>query len=160
MLCFCFSTRNDSKGIRGVSWWWLFKMKNKKANFSLRFSIASSEHKWLDQKNLIPNQGHAGWQEVNEINHFITFVFTEVSQHHANRAQEIGNRMLTSMQLKCPVQMAFTFLTVRSRGGSKDICYRKTESERGKGRRKLRQTPDKLNKGMKQSTNNSSLDYK
>lgn len=34
----------------------------------------SSDHKCLDQNILIPNQGHAGCQEVNEIDHFITFL--------------------------------------------------------------------------------------
>jgi hypothetical protein len=38
--------------------------------------------------------------------------------------------MQTSMQLKYWVQMTFTFLTVRNRGSSKDICYREREAER------------------------------
>lgn len=53
--------------------------------------ILSSDHRRLHQYILIPNQGHAGCQDVNEINHFFTFGFTEVSHFHVNQAQEIGN---------------------------------------------------------------------
>lgn len=74
-LCsyFGISIQNDFKGVRGTSQICSFKMKNKKALIShSRFTI--SDHKCLDQNILIPNKGHAGCQEVNEINHFITFL--------------------------------------------------------------------------------------
>lgn len=90
ILCSCFgiTIQNDFKGVRDITWLCSFKRKNEKqeSSFLTHDFTISSDHKCLDQNILIPNQGHAGCQEINEINHLITFLFLWGSQLHANQA--------------------------------------------------------------------------